>query len=159
MNKIYEFKVKNSEGEEIGLDMYQGKVMLIVNTASKCGFTPQYEDLQKLYDEYNKKGLEILAFPCNQFAKQEAGTNAEIQTFCQKNYGLTFPVLGKIEVNGENAHPLYNYLRKQKSGGLFGRGIKWNFTKFLVDKQGNVIKRFAPTVKPLSMKDDIEKLL
>jgi len=159
MNKIYEYKVENSSGEEIGLNIYEGKVMLIVNTASKCGFTPQYEDLQKLYDEYNKKGLEILAFPCNQFAKQESGTNDEIQTFCKKNFGLTFPVFGKIEVNGPDAHPLYKYLKNQKSGGLFGRGIKWNFTKFLVDKQGNVIKRFGPTVKPLSMKGDIEKLL
>lgn len=159
MSKLYDFNVKDSKGNDINLgEKHKGNVMLIVNTASKCGFTPQYEDLQKLYDEYNDKGLDILAFPCNQFGNQEAGTNDEIQEFCQINYGLTFPVMGKIDVNGNNAHPLYNYLKSEK-GGLLGSKIKWNFTKFLVDREGNVIKRFASTVKPMDIKSDIEKLL
>jgi len=159
MNKIYEFKVKNSKNKEVSLEDYKGKVMLIVNTASKCGFTPQYEELQKLYDDYNKDGLEILAFPCNQFAKQESGTNEEIQEFCQLNFGLTFPVMAKIDVNGENADPLFKYLKNEKGGGLLGKAIKWNFTKFLVDRNGKVVKRFASAVKPLDMKDDIESLI
>ncbi len=158
MNEIYNFKVNNSLGEEVELSKYKGKVMLIVNTASKCGFTYQYKGLQDLHDLYNKEGLEILAFPCNQFKKQESGTDAEIQNFCQLNYGLKFPVYSKIDVNGENAHPLYKYLKKQQKG-LFGSNIKWNFTKFLVDKEGNVIKRFASTVKPESMKENIQELL
>lgn len=159
MSNIYDFKVKDSKGNEIGLDSYKSKVMLIVNTASKCGFTPQYEGLQKLHDQYHQKGLEILAFPCNQFAKQESGSNQEIQEFCQINYGLKFPVMAKIDVNGETADPLYKYLKEEKGGGLLGKAIKWNFTKFLVDKNGKVVKRFASTVKPLEMKKDIEELL
>lgn len=158
MSKIYDFNVPNSKNQDVSMKDYEGKVLLIVNTASKCGFTPQYEDLQKLYDEYNDKGLEILAFPCDQFANQEPGTNEDIQEFCKLNFGLTFPVLGKINVNGEASHPLYQYLKKEK-GSLFGSNIKWNFTKFIVDKKGTVVKRYAPTVKPLSMKADIEKLL
>ncbi len=159
MSKIYNYKVADAKGSEVNLDKYKGKVMLIVNTASKCGFTPQYKELQELYDNYNEKGLQILAFPCNQFAKQESGSNDEIQQFCQINYGLTFPVFGKLEVNGRSAHPLYQYLRSQKGGVILGNRIKWNFTKFLVDKDGNVIERYSPTTKPLDMKDDIEKLL
>jgi len=158
MSEIYNFKVNSSNGEEIELSKYKGKVMLIVNTASKCGFTYQYEGLQDLHDLYNQEGLEILAFPCNQFKKQESGTNEEIQSFCQLNYGLKFPVYSKIDVNGEDAHPLYKYLKKEKKG-LFGSNIKWNFTKFLVDKEGNVVKRFASTVKPESMKENIKELL
>ncbi len=159
MNKIYDYTVKDSKGNEVKLKDYQGKAMIIVNTASKCGFTPQYEDLQKLYDEYHDQGLEILAFPCNQFGKQESGSNEEIQEFCQINYGLTFPVMGKINVNGKEADPLYKYLKSEKGGGLLGKNIKWNFTKFLVDREGNVVERFAPTVKPLDMKGNIEEVL
>lgn len=156
---IYDFKVKDSRGNEVGLDSYKSKVILIVNTASKCGFTPQYEELQELYDLYHDKGLEILAFPCNQFGNQESGTNQEIQEFCQINFGLKFPVMSKIDVNGETADPLYKYLKNEKGGGLLGKSIKWNFTKFLVDNNGAVVKRFASTVKPLEIKNDIEKLL
>jgi len=158
MKEIYNFKVNNSKGEEVELSTNKGKVMLIVNTASKCGFTYQYEGLQDLHDLYNKEGLEILAFPCNQFKNQESGTDKEIQSFCQLNYGLKFPVYSKIDVNGDDAHPLYKYLKKQKKG-LLGSNIKWNFTKFLIDKEGNVVKRFGPTIKPESMKEDIKKLL
>jgi len=158
MEEIYNFKVNNSLGEEVELSTNKGKVMLIVNTASKCGFTYQYEGLQDLHDLYNKEGLEILAFPCNQFKNQESGTDKEIQSFCQLNYGLKFPVYSKIDVNGDDAHPLYKYLKKQKKG-LLGSNIKWNFTKFLIDKEGNVVKRFGPTIKPESMKEDIKKLL
>ena len=159
MSKIYDFKVIDSNDKEIDLQEYKGKVMLIVNTASKCGLTPQYEGLQDLYDEYHEKGLEILAFPCNQFANQESGSNDEIQNFCQINYGLTFPVMAKIDVNGDDADPLFQYLKEEKGGGLLGKAIKWNFTKFLVDKEGNVVKRFAPTVVPLKLKKDIEQLI
>lgn len=158
MSKIYDFKVKNSKGEEVSLSDYKGKPLLIVNTASKCGFTPQYEGLQKLYDDYHEKGLEILAFPCNQFGQQEQGSNEDIQSFCQINYGLSFPVMGKIEVNGDGADPLYKYLKSEK-GGLLGSKIKWNFTKFLVSKEGEVLKRYAPTVEPSKMVDDIKASL
>lgn len=158
MSKIYDFKVVNAKSEEVELQQFKGKVMLIVNTASKCGFTPQYDDLQKLYTEYHDQGLEILAFPCDQFAHQEPGDNASIQEFCKLNYGLTFPVFGKIKVNGEDEHPLYKHLKKEK-GSIFGSKIKWNFTKFVVDRKGNVVKRYAPTIKPLDMKKDIEQLL
>jgi glutathione peroxidase len=158
MTTIYEFSLPSATGEELPLSDYEGKVLLIVNTASKCGFTPQYEGLQALYDEYHDRGLEIFALPCNQFGRQEPGTNEEIQEFCQLNYGLTFPVMGKIDVNGRNAHPLYTYLKSQ-AGGLLTDAIKWNFTKFLVDREGNVVKRFAPDYKPSSLAEDIEKLL
>ncbi len=158
MNDIYAFEVLDSEDKKINLNKYEGKVMLIVNTASKCGFTGQYEDLQVLYDKYNDKGLEILAFPCNQFGEQESGTNHEIQNFCQVNFGLTFPVYAKIEVNGEHEDPLYTYLKSQKKG-LLGKDIKWNFTKFLIDRDGNVVKRFAPQLNPSKISKDIEKLL
>lgn len=158
MSTIYDFTVKNAKNEDIHLHDYKNKVLLIVNTASKCGFTPQYEELQTLYDTYSKDDLVILAFPCNQFGNQESGTNDEIQSFCQINYGLTFPVMGKIDVNGSNAHPLYQYLKKEK-GSLLGSNIKWNFTKFLVDREGHVVKRFAPTVNPKDMEKDIKALL
>lgn len=158
MSNIYDYTVKDSKGKDIALEDYKGKAVLVVNTASKCGFTPQYKGLQELYNEFNDQGLEILAFPCNQFGKQESGSNSEIQEFCQINYGLSFPVMGKIEVNGDGADPLYKYLKEEK-GGILGSKIKWNFTKFLVDKEGNVIKRYAPTVKPEDLVNDIKKVL
>jgi glutathione peroxidase len=155
---IYEFTMRDSFGDDIPLSTYEGKVLLIVNTASKCGFTPQFQGLQELYEEYGKQGLEILGFPCNQFAGQDPGSNEEIRNFCQINYGVTFPIFEKINVNGKNAAPLYQYLKKQKSGAL-GSRIQWNFTKFLLDRKGNVIARYAPDVKPEDLKADIEKLL
>jgi glutathione peroxidase len=155
---IYNFTAKTITGEEKSLADYKGKVLLIVNVASKCGFTPQYKGLQELYETYKDKGLEILAFPCNQFLGQEPGTNEEIKEFCERNYGVTFPLFAKIDVNGPNAHPLYQYLTKEAPGFLTG-AIKWNFTKFLVDREGNVVKRFAPATKPEELKEEIEKLL
>lgn len=155
---IYEFTMRDSFGDDIPFSTYEGKVLLIVNTASKCGFTPQFQGLQALYDEYQEKGLEILGFPCNQFAGQDPGTNEEIRSFCQINYGVTFPIFEKIKVNGKDAAPLYQYLKKQKSGAL-GSRISWNFTKFLVDRHGSVVGRYAPDVKPEDLKADIEKLL
>ncbi len=158
MTSIYDFSVPAASGEEQPLSDYRGKVLLIVNTASKCGFTPQYAGLQELYDEYHDKGLVVIALPCNQFGKQEPGSNAEIQDFCQINYGLSFPVMGKIDVNGKNEHPLYTYLKSQ-AGGLLTKDIKWNFTKFLVDREGNVVKRYGSIDKPASIRKDIENLL
>lgn len=155
---IYDFTMRDSFGDEIPFSTYEGKVLLIVNTASKCGFTPQFQGLQELYDTYAERGLEILGFPCNQFAGQDPGTNEEIRSFCQINYGVTFPIFEKINVNGKNAAPLYQYLKKQKSGAL-GSRIQWNFTKFLVDRKGNVVDRYAPDVKPEDLKADIERLL
>lgn len=155
---IYLFTAKDSHGNEFSLSKYKGKLMLIVNTASKCGFTPQYKELQDLYNSWHEKGLEILAFPCNQFGQQEPGTDDEIQQFCSINYGITFPVLAKIDVNGENAHPLYKYLCSPQ-GNLAGDAIQWNFTKFLIGKNGNVIERFEPKVTPASLSPVIEKLL
>jgi glutathione peroxidase len=158
MSTFYDFKALNHLGNEVDLKDYKDKVVIVVNTASKCGFTPQYEQLEELYQEYHEKGVEIIAFPCNQFGEQEQGSNDEIQSFCQLNYGLTFPVFSKIEVNGENEHPLYTYLKSEKKG-LLGKDIKWNFTKFLIDKNGNVVKRYAPQTNPLKMKSDIEELI
>ncbi|MDD2296080.1 MAG: glutathione peroxidase [Eubacteriales bacterium] len=155
---IYDFTMRDSFGDDIPLSIYKGKVLLIVNTASKCGFTPQFQGLQELYDTYAQQGLEILGFPCNQFAGQDPGSNEEIRNFCQINYGVTFPIFDKIKVNGKNAAPLYQYLKKQKSGAL-GSRIQWNFTKFLADRQGNVVARYAPDVKPEDLKADIERLL
>ena len=157
-HNIYDFSVPTSTGDEQALSDYQGKVVLIVNTASKCGFTPQYEGLQTLHNTYAERGLVIIALPCNQFRGQEPGTNAEVQEFCQMNYGLSFPVMGKIEVNGKGRHPLYDYLTKQV-GGLFNDNIKWNFTKFLVDRKGQVVDRFATITKPADLAKSIEKLL
>ena len=138
---------------------YKGKVLLIVNTASKCGLTGQYKGLEKIYKDLNEEGLEVLAFPCNQFRGQEPGTNAEIQEFCQMEFGVKFPVFDKIDVNGGTAHPLYDYLKSQAPGLLGSKSIKWNFTKFLVDKDGTVLKRFAPTDKPETIQKEIKKLL
>lgn len=156
--KFYDFSVKKMNGQELKMEEYRGKVVLVVNTASKCGLTPQFEGLEELYNDYKDQGLEILGFPCNQFANQDSGSNEEIHEFCQLNYGVTFTMFEKIDVNGKNAHPLYTYL-KNEAKGLLSKEIKWNFTKFLIDSHGNVIKRYAPTVSPLKMKADIEKVL
>lgn len=138
---------------------YAGKVLLIVNTASHCGFTPQYAALEALYQRYRERGLVVLGFPCNQFGSQEPGEAEEIASFCQKNYGVSFPMFAKIDVNGNEAHPLYQYLKKAAPGLLGSEGIKWNFTKFLVDRQGEVVERYAPATAPESIARDIEKLL
>lgn len=156
--KIYDFKVKNAKGEEIPMAEFQGKVLLIVNTATGCGFTPQYEGLQNLYDKYKEKGFVVLDFPCNQFGHQAPGTNDEIQEFCTLKYKTTFPLFSKIEVNGKDAAPLYKFLKKQK-GGFLGDDIKWNFTKFLISRDGEVVERYAPVTKPEKIEDDILKLL
>ena len=155
---IYDFKVRNAKGVEVPMTEYQGKVLLIVNTATRCGFTPQYEGLQNLYDKYKDKGLEILDFPCNQFGHQAPGTEEEIQEFCTLKYKTTFPLFAKIDVNGKNAAPLFTYLKNQK-GGFLGDDIKWNFTKFLVSRDGKVVERYAPVTKPEKIENDILKLL
>lgn len=156
---IYEMKAINSAGEDISLAKYKGSVLLIANTASKCGLTPQYGELQKLYDEYKDKGLEILGFPCNQFGAQEPGTSEEAASFCQINYGVTFPVFAKVDVNGETAHPLFRYLKNEQPGEATEGEIAWNFTKFLVDRDGKVVQRFEPKETPEMMKESIESLL
>lgn len=155
---IYDFKVITNLGKEVSLSDYKGKVLLIVNTASNCGLTPQYEGLQKLYDTYGNEKFEILAFPCNQFANQEKGNDEEIKIFCTLNYGVTFPIFKKVDINGDNAEPLFDYL-KDSCPGLFGKAIKWNFTKFLVDAEGKVTDRFAPTTAPEKLKNRIDELL
>ncbi|URZ07022.1 glutathione peroxidase [Clostridium felsineum] len=155
---FFDFTAKKMNGEEVKMEDYKGKAILVVNTASKCGLTPQFEELEQLYKEYKDKGLEILGFPCNQFANQDPGTNEEVHQFCKLNYGVTFTMFEKIDVNGDNAHPIYKYLTKEAKG-LLNNKIKWNFTKFLIDTKGDVFKRYAPTVAPLKIKKDIEKLL
>lgn len=155
---FYDYNVKGRAGEDVALSTYKGKVLLVVNTATGCGFTPQYEGLQKLYDTHKDKGFEILDFPCNQFANQAPGTIDEIQSFCTLNYGTTFPRFAKIDVNGKNASDLFKFLKKAKKSTL-GSSIKWNFTKFLLDREGNVVKRFAPTDTPESIEKDIVALL
>jgi glutathione peroxidase len=159
MSSIYDYKANSLDGKEVSLSDYRGKVVLVVNTASKCGFTPQYAGLEELYKAYQDKGLTVLGFPCNQFGAQEPGSATEIGAFCEKNYGVTFPMFEKIDVNGSNAHPLWTYLKGEKPGLLGTQGIKWNFTKFLVDREGHVVSRFAPTDTPASIKPAIEKLL
>ncbi len=156
---IYEFSVKTISGLETKLEQYRGKTLLIVNVASRCGFTPQYEGLEKLYQNYQSQGLVVLGFPCNQFGAQEPGTESEIKQFCDTNYRVTFPLFSKVSVNGPEAHPLYNYLKKANPGILGTEAIKWNFTKFLVDKNGNVVKRFAPVDKPESFEKEIRAIL
>lgn len=158
MSGFYDFRATTLQGKELSMDQYRGKVVLVVNTASKCGFTPQYEGLQKLYETYKDQGLEILGFPCNQFGKQEPGTAEEIGEFCRINYGVTFQMFAKIDVNGENAHPLYVYLKDQLHG-MMGKNIKWNFTKFLIDRDGRPYKRYPSSTKPEKLVPDIEKLL
>ena len=156
MSQIYNFSVTDINGQNLSLENYKGKVLLIVNVASKCGFTPQYKGLEKIYKEYKEKGLEILAFPCNQFGGQEPGSEEEIKSFCDLNYQVSFPLFSKIEVNGANTHPLYDFLKTEAPGLLGSKAIKWNFTKFLVDQEGKVIKRFAPNDKPEVIVSEIE---
>lgn len=156
---IYQFSATNIKGQEISLSDYQDKVMLIVNTASKCGFTPQFEGLESLHQELEPKGLAILGFPCNQFGNQDPAADGKIEEFCQLNYGVSFSMFSKIEVNGSDAHPLYTYLKNEARGLLGSKTIKWNFTKFLVNREGEVVKRYASTDKPSAIKADIEKLL
>ncbi len=155
---IYDFTVKDAQGSDVRLSDYKGKVLLIVNTATGCGFTPQYEGLQALYETYQAQGLEILDFPCNQFGHQAPGTEEEIVTFCKGRFGVTFRQFAKINVNGEDESPLYTYLKSQK-GGVMGSNIKWNFTKFLIDRDGNVVERYAPTVTPEKLENEIKELL
>ena len=155
---IYDYTVTTGKGEELNLSDYKGKVIMVVNTATGCGFTPQYEGLEKLYKEYKDRGLEILDFPCHQFGNQAPGTNEEIVSFCKLKYDVSFRQFSKIEVNGDNESPLYTYL-KQQQGGLLGSKIKWNFTKFLVDREGNVVDRFAPTDTPAKIESHIRELL
>ena len=159
MSNIYEFDCKNAQGNAVSLSEYRNKVLLIVNTASKCGFTPQYEGLNNLHLKYSDKDFSVLGFPCNQFGKQEPGTNQEIQEFCSINFQIEFPVFGKIDVNGPTADPLYQYLTEKKTGLLGSKNIKWNFTKFLVDQNGNVIARFAPIIRPENIEKKINALL
>ncbi|MBN1838560.1 MAG: glutathione peroxidase [Campylobacterales bacterium] len=156
---LYDFEVTTIEGKKTTLEDYKGKVLLIVNVASKCGFTYQYEGLEKLYKTYKDKGLVVLGFPCNQFSEQEPGNEEEIKNFCSLTYDVTFPMFSKIDVNGAKAHPLYVYLKKEQSGLFGSEGIKWNFTKFLVDKHGHVVERFAPATKPESLEETIKGLL
>ncbi len=158
-NTLYDIQVKNIRGEEISLEQYQGKALLIVNTASKCGFTNQYEGLEKIYKENKEQGFEVLAFPCNQFGAQEPGTEDQIAQFCELTYQTSFPLFSKVDVNGDNAHPLFTYLKKQAPGLLGTEGIKWNFTKFLVDKKGQVVKRYAPQDTPQKIAEDLKKFL
>ncbi len=156
---IYDFEVKTMDGELRSLSDYQGKVLLIVNTASKCGFTPQFKELQELYQTYKEKGFSVLGFPSNQFMNQDPGTNEEIKTFCEINFGVTFPMFAKVDVNGKEADPLYQFLTKEAPGALGVKAIKWNFTKFLIDQNGKVHERYAPSTKPSEIIKDIEKLL
>ncbi|MDM5263563.1 glutathione peroxidase [Sulfurovum sp. XTW-4] len=159
MTSIYDFKVKTINGTETTLEPYKGKVLLIVNVASKCGFTPQYNGLEALYQKYKESGLVVLGFPSNQFGSQEPGTEEEIQNFCRVNFGVTFPMFSKIKVNGENTHPLYAYLKSELPGFLGTESIKWNFTKFLIDKNGKVIQRFGSATKPKEIEKEIKSLL
>lgn len=159
MTTIYDFQAEMLEGEQKNFSEYQGKVLLIVNTASQCGLTPQFEGLEQLYQDYQSKGLIILGFPCNQFAHQDPLTNEEIGGFCQRNYGVSFQMFAKVDVNGSTAHPLYQYLTTEAKGILGSQKIKWNFTKFLINQEGKVIKRYAPLIKPEKIAKDIQKLL
>jgi len=158
IDNIYGLKAQTNGGKELGLSQFKGKVMLVVNTASKCGFTPQYKGLQELYAKYADQGLVILGFPCDQFAHQEPGGDGEIAQFCQRNFGVSFPLMAKVDVNGETAHPVFTYLRK-KAPGLIGDKIKWNFTKFLISRDGRSVKRYAPNLEPERMEADILKAL
>lgn len=156
---IYDFEANTLRGEEESLSKYKGKVLLVVNTASKCGFTPQYKGLQEVYDKFKDRGFEVLGFPSNQFAGQEPGESGDIAEFCEINYGVTFPMYEKIDVKGDEAHPLFKYLTKEAPGILGSKSVKWNFTKFLVDQEGRVLKRFAPKTTPDQIEADIAKLL
>lgn len=156
--KFYDLEAKTISGQNISMKDYEGKVILVVNTASKCGLTPQFEELEELYKEFKDRGFEILGFPCGQFKNQELSSNDEISSFCQINYGVTFRMFDKIDVNGENTHPIFKYL-KSEAKGMFKSDIKWNFTKFLIDSHGHVVKRYAPTTKPSKITKDIDGLL
>lgn len=159
MTTIYDLSATTIDGRQAALADFKGKVILVVNTASQCGFTPQYAGLQALYDRFGDRGFTILGFPCNQFGSQEPGTEAEVGAFCERNFGVTFPLFAKVDVNGPAAHPLFKQLKAAAPGLLGSKAIKWNFTKFLVDRDGRVVSRFAPTTKPEDLKDAIEKLL
>jgi glutathione peroxidase len=158
MTTLSDFSARTLTGSEQDLAAYAGKVVLVVNTASKCGFTPQFEGLETLYEQYAEQGLVVLGFPCNQFASQDPGTSEEIGEFCQKNYGVSFPMFEKVDVNGDDAHPLYQWMKSEK-GGLLGEKIKWNFTKFLIGRDGAVLRRYGSTTKPEKIAGDIEKAL
>ncbi len=158
MSEFYQFNAETINGEKVSMQNYAGNVVLVVNTASKCGLTPQFDGLQKLHSQYYNKGLRILGFPCNQFASQDPGSNEEIASFCLKNYGVDFTMFDKVNVNGKNAHPLFDYLKNQL-GGTLGKKIKWNFTKFLINKDGKPIRRFAPTTKPKDIEQFIQEAL
>ena len=159
MTTVYDFEALQIGGKKVALEQYRGKPMLIVNTASACGFTPQFAGLEALHTQYASKGLVVLGFPCNQIGAQDAGSNSEISEFCQLNYGVSFPMMAKVDVNGSDAHPLYQWLSQEAPGLLGSKSIKWNFTKFLVGKDGEVVKRYAPTDTPQSMAADIEAVL
>jgi len=159
MAKIYDYSVKDKDDSEIKMGDYRGKTLLIVNTASKCGFTPQYDGLNELQKKYADQGFSVLAFPCNQFGKQEPGSNSEIQDFCSLNFDVSFPVFAKIDVNGENEEPLFGHLKSEKPGIMGSKGIKWNFTKFLVDKNGKVLKRFSSKTTPSEIEKEIKSIL
>ncbi len=159
MTTAYNFTCRALTGQDVDLEQYRGNVMLIVNTASKCGFTPQYQGLEELYQEYHDKGVVVLGFPCNQFGRQEPGGTEQIAEFCEINYGVSFPMFEKINVNGADTAPLYQFLKKSAPGVLGTRNVKWNFTKFLVDQEGNVVRRYAPSVKPAEIHADIDSLL
>ena len=159
MTTIADFTVTTNRGQELDLKDKLGKVLLVVNTASKCGFTPQYDGLEKIYQQFKDKDFEVLGFPCNQFGAQEPGNADEIAEFCKINFGVTFPLMAKIDVNGDDASPLYQWMKEQAPGLMGSKSIKWNFTKFLIDRKGNVVKRYAPTDKPEAIAKDIEKLL
>ena len=156
---IYDFEVKKIDGEITSLEEYKGKALVIVNTASKCGFSPQYGDLQNLYTHYKEEGLVVLGFPCNQFLNQEPGDELEIDAYCKLNHGVTFPMFAKVNVNGKGAHPLFRYLTENAPGMMGSKSIKWNFTKFLVDREGNIINRYAPKTNPMEMEQDIKRIL
>lgn len=159
MTTIAEFTVTTNRGEELDLSTKAGKVLLVVNTASKCGFTPQYDGLEKLHQDFKDRGFEVLGFPCNQFGAQEPGNADEIQEFCKVNFGVTFPLMQKVDVNGPDASPLYDWMKGEAKGLMGSSSIKWNFTKFLIDREGNVVKRYAPQDTPARIAKDIEKLL
>ena len=156
---VFDFQATSLDGKAVDLAQYRGKVLLIVNTASKCGFTPQYQGLELLYRRYQDQGVEVLGFPCNQFGGQEPGTDAEIGDFCEKNYGVSFPMFAKVDVNGNDAHPLFQHLKSEAPGVLGTEGIKWNFTKFLIGRDGKVVHRYAPQTKPEDIAEDVDRLL
>ncbi|MCB1541750.1 MAG: glutathione peroxidase [Rhodoblastus sp.] len=159
MTNVYDFSAQDIDGKKVPLKRYKGKALLIVNTASQCGFTPQYAGLEKLHRDLSDRGFEVLGFPCNQFGAQEPGDAEEIKNFCSLKYDVTFPMFAKVDVNGSDTHPLFEYLKKAKPGLLGSQNVKWNFTKFLVDKEGNPVARYAPQESPESLRKDIEKLL